>query len=85
MFAKWLREEKGVDTDKMPTYRHVYEDGRVVTPKMYPIALLEAFRTHFYGTWIPTRMVGYFSERDPSALPHVDALMLEYQQQKLLS
>jgi hypothetical protein len=28
MFARWLREEHGVDTDSMPTYWHVFEDGR---------------------------------------------------------
>jgi hypothetical protein len=82
MFAKWLRDEKGVDTDKMPKYRHAYEDGRIVFPKMYPIALMEDFRSHFYGTWIPTRMVSYFSERDPKAVPYVDRLLLEYQEQK---
>ncbi len=63
MFARWLREEKGIDTDTMPTYMHVYEDGRTCRPKMYPIALMVDFRAHFYGTWIPTRMAGYFSER----------------------
>jgi len=80
MFAKWLRD-KGIDTDAMPTYSHRFEDGRVVTPKMYPISLLEEFRTHFYGTWIPSRMNGYFSERDPSALPFVDRVLIEYQEQ----
>lgn len=84
MFAKWLREEKGVDTDAMPTYEHKYEDGRVVRPKMYPIALLEDFRKHFYGKWIPGRMTAYFSERDPKALPYVEKLLIEYQNQKLI-
>jgi hypothetical protein len=84
MFAKWLRDEKGVDTAKMPTYKHCYEDGRIVYPKMYPIVLMEDFRRHFYGTWIPDRMVAYFSERDQNALPFVEALLIEYQQQKLL-
>lgn len=48
---------------------------------MYPISLLEEFRNHFYATWIPTRMNGYFSERDPNALPFVDRVLLEYQEQ----
>jgi len=84
MFAKWLREEKRIDTDAMPKYRHVYEDGRIVWPKMYPIGLMVEFRTHFYGTWIPTRMAAYFGERDPEALPYVDRLLLEFQEQKKL-
>lgn len=84
MFARWLREEKGIDTDQMPTYRHVYEDGRVCTPKMYPIALMESFRQHFYGKWIPLRMVAYFSERDPNALPYVERLLIEYQKQQVI-
>lgn len=84
MFAKWLRDEMGVDTDTMPTYRHVYEDGRVVFPKMYPIMLLDSFRAHFYGTWIPNRMYGYFAERDAKALPFVDTLLVEFQAQSLL-
>lgn len=85
MFAKWLREEMGLDTDTMPTYRHVYEDGRVVFPKMYPILLLQDFRAHFYGTWIPNRMYGYFAERDTKALPYVDRLLIEFQEQSLLT
>ncbi len=50
-------------------------------PKMYPIAMLEDFRRHFYGTWIPTRMLAYFSERDSKALPHIEVLLIEYQEQ----
>lgn len=84
MFAKWLRDEKGVDTDAMPTYRHVYEDGRVVYPKMYPIAMIGDFRKHFYDLWIPGRCAGYFAERDQKALPYIDQLILEYQEQKKL-
>lgn len=84
MFCKWLRDEKGIDTDAMPTYPHRYEDGRVVPAKLYPIALMEDFRKHFYGTWIPQRMVGYFAERDPKALPHVEVLLIEYQKQKVI-
>ena len=84
MFAKWLRDEKGVDTALMPTYPHRYEDGRVVQAKLYPISLLEDFRRHFYGTWMPSRMMPYFAERDQNALPFVEVLLLEYQQQKLI-
>jgi hypothetical protein len=83
MFCRWLREEKKIDTDSLPTYPHAYEEGRVVRAKLYPIALLADFRTHFYGTWIPKRMLDYFTEKDAAALPHAEALLLEYQQQQL--
>lgn len=79
MFCKWLREEKGLDTDALPTYPHKYEDGRVVQAKMYPIELLADFRKHFYGTWIPSRMLDYFSERDEKALPLAEELAVKYQ------
>jgi hypothetical protein len=37
MFARWLRDEHGVDTDSMPTYWHVFEDGRpAVQARAYP-------------------------------------------------
>jgi hypothetical protein len=84
MFCKWLREEKRVDTKAMPTYTHRYEDGRLVAAKMYPIALLEDFRKHFYGKWIPDHMLGYFAEKDPKALPYVEQLLIEYQKQNVI-
>jgi len=75
MFAKWLRENKGVDTDAMPYYPHEYADGRTVQARMYPIELLEDFRLHFNQVWLPTRAVDYFTERDPNALPHLPKLL----------
>ncbi len=84
MFCKWLRDKKDIDTDSLPTYTHEYEDGRKYPAKMYPISLLEDFRKHFYGTWIPRKAVEYFKKRDPYALPHLEALMIEQQQQPLL-
>lgn len=76
MFAKWLRDEKGVDTDAMPVYNHEYADGRVCQAKLYPIELLEEFRRHFFETWMPARSQAYFQERDPNALPYLDRLAL---------
>lgn len=76
MFAKWLRDEKGVDTACMPTYPHEYDDGRVVQAKMYPIALLADFRRHFNETWLPQKSQQYFKERDPTALAYLDTLAL---------
>ena len=75
MFAKWLREIKGVDTDAMPTYPHEYADGRTVPAKMYPIELLEDFRTHFNEVWLPTRAMDYFKVRDVGALEHLPKLL----------
>lgn len=75
MFARWLREEKGIDTNAMPTYEHKYEDGRVVQAKMYPAELLYDFRVHFNGTWMPKQAKKYFEPRDPAALPFIDQVL----------
>lgn len=83
MFAKWLREQ-GVDTSKMPTYKHRYADGRVCDAKMYPIGYLHAFRIHFNEVWLPTKAHQYFKERDPVALPHLDQILLEAPKKTLL-
>ena len=71
MFAKWLRDEKGIETSSLPTYPHEYADGRVVDAKLYPVALLGDFRQHFHEVWMKTRCLDYFQERDSAALPHL--------------
>jgi len=76
MFAKWLRDEKGVDTDALPVYDHTYPDGRVCQAKLYPMEWLEDFRKHFHETWMPQKSQTYFKERDPGALPFLDRLAL---------
>lgn len=75
MFCKWLREEMGMDTNALPTYRHAYADGRVVYPKLYPNAVLPAFREHFHKVWLPTKAENYFLERDPEALKYLPKLL----------
>lgn len=75
MFAKWLRDEKGIDTNALPTYRHRYPDGRVVDAKMYPIEVLADFRKHFNEVWLPQKAVSYFKERDPKALSHMPKML----------
>jgi len=75
MFARWLREKKGIDTNTMPTYQHEYADGRIFSAKMYPIELLEDFRVHFNEVWLPTKAIEYFTDRDPKALPHLPKLI----------
>jgi hypothetical protein len=79
MFCKWLREEKGIDTDKLPTYRHEYEDGRVVNPKLYPNHVLSDFRDHFHKVWLPQKATSYFQERDKKALEYLPKLLLPKQ------
>lgn len=75
MFAKWLRE-KGIDTDNLPTYTHVFEDGRFpVQAKAYPNELLAEFRRHFSEVWMPKRAVSYFQEKDTNALSYLPRLL----------
>ena len=75
MFCKWLRDEKGVDTDLLPTYSHVYQDGRIVKAKLYPNELLADFRKHFHEVWLPKKAVEYFEQRDKQALTHLTKLL----------
>lgn len=75
MFCRWLRDFKGLDTDALPTYRHEFEDGRIVFPKLYPNEVLAEFRSHFHTVWLPQKAVKYFSEKDKKALPHLERLL----------
>lgn len=74
MFATWVKNQR-VDTDKMPTYPHRYEDGRIVTVKMYPSEYLHAFREHVSKVWLPKRATKYFNERDKTALPYLNKIL----------
>ena len=75
MFSKWLRDEKGVDTNALPSYLHRYEDGRIVRARLYPIDLLPDFIRHFNNIWLPNRALYYFKDRDPNALPYLQKLL----------
>lgn len=75
MYCKWLRDEHGIDTDALPTYPHVYEDGRRVQAKAYPEALLPSFRKHFREEWLPNRAIDYFRGRDSEALQYLPKLI----------
>ncbi len=84
MFCKWLREEKKIDTDTLPTYRHRFEDGRVVDAKLYPNEVLGDFRNYFHKIWLPQRASEYFKERDSKALQYLPKLLPGKKSQKLL-
>jgi KilA-N domain. len=75
MFCQWLRDEHGVDTDSLPTYVHVYEDGRHVRAKAYPDTLLASWRKHFHEVWLPQRAIAYFTGRDNTALQYLPKLL----------
>lgn len=76
MFCKFLRDQLGIDTDSLPTYVHEFEGRNSVDAKLYPIEYLVAFRNYINETWMPERAAGYFKERDPSALPALDQLLM---------
>jgi hypothetical protein len=75
MFCKWLRTKKGIDTNRLPTYKHRYQDGRVVDAKLYPNSVLADFRAHFHEEWLPKHAIDYFRKRDPKALPYIQKLL----------
>jgi hypothetical protein len=76
MFARWLREEKGLNTDAMPFYTHEFEDGRQpVLARAYPNELLAEFRKHFTEVWLRRRAEKYFSERDEKALEYLPRIL----------
>ena len=76
MFCQNLRDEHGVDTESLPTYIHVFEDGRApVRAKAYPEDLLPAFRRHFRGEWLPKKAAEYFGKHDPRALEFLPRLL----------
>lgn len=76
IFCKWLRNEKGVDTNAFPKYPHEYPDGRVFNAKLYPIEYLPDFRWHFNEVWLPNHAPRYFSTRDKVALSHITKILL---------
>lgn len=76
MFCKYLRETFDIDTDRLPTYLHVFEDGRSpVWAKAYPEALLPHFRKHFREVWLPMKSAAYFEKRDVRALEYLPRLL----------
>lgn len=83
IFAKFLRDDLGVDTNAVPDYLHTFEDGRAaVFAKAYPEHLLPHFRAHFRDVWLPHRAEDYFAARDPEALPYLYVLLQRIAPQK---
>jgi KilA-N domain len=83
LFCKWLRDTYGIDTDALPTYLHVFEDGRRVPAKAYPESLLADFRRHFREEWLPNRALDYFRRRDSEALQYLPKLIAHNEPKKL--
>lgn len=74
-FCKWLRNERGIDTDALPTYIHEYGDHRKPAgAKLYPDDLLADFRRWFRTIWLPENGVKYFKGKDPNSLAYLDKL-----------
>jgi hypothetical protein len=77
LFCAWLRTERNIDTDALPTYKHDYNDKRakpVVDAKLYPDELLADFRRWFRTIWLPENGVKYFKSKDPQSLSYLDRL-----------
>jgi hypothetical protein len=76
MFARWVRDEIGMEPNDFPTYTHTYPDGRIIpNVKLYPNRLLGEFRDHFHNIWIKERAAKYFNERDKNALPYLQKMI----------
>ena len=75
MFCKFARENLGLDTDSLPTYKHEFEDKRIVDAKLYPVEALGQFRAYIANVWLVERAAQYFRERDPDALPYLDRFL----------
>lgn len=75
MFCRFLRGEKGLDTNALPTYKHRYADGRVVDAKLYPNSVLADFRKYFNTVWLVERAEEYFKEKDPKALKYLPKIL----------
>ena len=76
IFSNWLRTDKGLNTDDMPSYTHVFEDGRKpVLARAYPNPLLADFREHFTEVWLRKHAEKYFADRDDKALEYLPRLL----------
>lgn len=75
LFCKYLRKN-GYPVDEYPTYKHYYEDGRVVDAKAYPNELLQDVRKFFVEEWLRNRAEKYFRKHTPEALPYLRKMLM---------
>lgn len=75
MFCAWLRMQRHLDTTKLSTYTHIFEDGRRVQAKAYPESLLADFRKHFRDVWMTKHAIPYFRPRDSEALSFLSRVL----------
>jgi phage anti-repressor protein len=63
-FCKYLREKHGIDTDKLPMYRHEFADGRPPRDvKMYPNKYYGDLQEFANEVWIRGNGAKYFTEK----------------------
>jgi hypothetical protein len=74
IFSKWLRDN-GYDPDNMPTYKHVYADGRIVEARAYPNSIWPEFQKYLIQEWMHHHAVKYFKPRDLNAIPYIKNLL----------
>ena len=60
-FCLFLKD-KGFDTDKLPTYRHTLDSGRIVNAKLYPDKIHHLFK-EYARTWVDGNGKKYFQDR----------------------
>ena len=75
IFAKFMRDQ-GINIDEMPTYTHIYADGRKCSgTRLYPNEYLFAFREHVTEVWLPKHAIKYFNERDKTAISYIGEIL----------
>lgn len=60
-FCAYLRKN-GIDTKKLDTYRHSFDDGRVVNAKLYPDTCLHLFK-QYVRIWLKGKGNQYFTNK----------------------
>lgn len=75
IFAKFMKDQ-GINIDDMPTYTHIYADGRKCPgTRLYPNEYLFAFREHVTEVWLPKHAIKYFNERDKTAISYIGEIL----------
>lgn len=76
-FFSGILRERGLDPDSFETYSHEFDDGRrpVVEARLYPNELMTMFNYEI-NNWIKNKSITYFGERDKSAVPLLNDIIL---------